>query len=130
MFHNMIKFKEGVVHIGTPKTGTTTLQLFFHKNREILAKHGIFYPNTFGKRGQSKLTAYAQADNIIGELRTEFGLTNIKLIKNFRKEIKNSFEKEIENHNCSKLLLSGEDMSARLSSIEEIQFLKTEKEAY
>lgn len=32
------------IHIGTPKTGTTTLQEFFKLNKEALAKLGILYP--------------------------------------------------------------------------------------
>ena len=32
------------IHIGTPKTGTTTLQEFFKLNKEALAKSGILYP--------------------------------------------------------------------------------------
>lgn len=32
------------IHIGTPKTGTTTLQEFFKLNKEALANSGILYP--------------------------------------------------------------------------------------
>lgn len=34
------------LHIGTHKTGTTSLQRFFSQNREILKKQGIVYPDT------------------------------------------------------------------------------------
>ncbi len=36
--------KQIYIHIGTPKTGTTTLQEFFKLNKEALAKSGILYP--------------------------------------------------------------------------------------
>lgn len=32
------------IHIGLGKTGTTSLQNFFWRNREVLAKHGVIYP--------------------------------------------------------------------------------------
>ena len=40
---------ELILHIGYNKTGTTSIQKFCHKNREILLKEfGIYYPNTYG----------------------------------------------------------------------------------
>ena len=33
------------LHIGMPKTGTTTLQFFLGKNRKVLNKNGVDYPN-------------------------------------------------------------------------------------
>ncbi|MGI9369243.1 MAG: hypothetical protein ACR2O2_10450, partial [Ruegeria sp.] len=39
-----IEDKELILHIGHPKTGTTTLQQTFKKNRDFLEKQGILYP--------------------------------------------------------------------------------------
>ncbi|MCI8307295.1 MAG: hypothetical protein HFH14_04525 [Lachnospiraceae bacterium] len=36
--------KKLYLHIGTPKTGTSTLQHFFSNNREVLENKGIYYP--------------------------------------------------------------------------------------
>lgn len=33
------------VHIGTPKTGTTSIQIFCNKNKEVLAKKGFCFPD-------------------------------------------------------------------------------------
>ena len=33
-----------ILHAGTPKTGTSSLQLFLHRNREALLDRGILYP--------------------------------------------------------------------------------------
>ncbi len=33
-----------VLHIGTHKTATTTIQDMFHKNAELLERHGVIYP--------------------------------------------------------------------------------------
>lgn len=32
------------LHVGTPKTGTSTIQWFLYRNREVLAQQGILYP--------------------------------------------------------------------------------------
>ncbi len=37
--------RELIYHIGTLKTGTTSLQLFWEKNKNILLKHGIYFPH-------------------------------------------------------------------------------------
>lgn len=33
------------LHIGIPKTGTTSIQHFCHENRDILSSNGYFYPD-------------------------------------------------------------------------------------
>jgi len=38
-----------IIHAGTPKTGTTSLQNFLNTNRESLVLHGIWYPHSDGK---------------------------------------------------------------------------------
>src|SRR3712207_6633203 len=35
-----------LLHVGTPKTGTTYLQDVLFRNRDVLATHGITYPAT------------------------------------------------------------------------------------
>jgi hypothetical protein len=46
-----------IFHIGTPKTGTTTLQNSLHEARGALARHGILYPSLaeLGHRNQHPL---------------------------------------------------------------------------
>jgi len=39
-----------ILHAGTPKTGTTSLQLYLAAERELLLQHGILYPR-FGTTG-------------------------------------------------------------------------------
>ncbi|HHY1340405.1 TPA: hypothetical protein ACV09T_001846, partial [Campylobacter jejuni] len=38
------------IHIGTPKTGTTSIQKFLTLNREILKQNGYYYPNAFDEK--------------------------------------------------------------------------------
>lgn len=57
-----LPFADGtrLLHIGPPKTGTTTLQNAFHVNREALALHGVHYA---GKSQQARAAAAALALN-------------------------------------------------------------------
>lgn len=35
-----------ILHMGMPKTGTSALQVLFAKNRDVLEKYGVIYPNS------------------------------------------------------------------------------------
>ena len=120
----MKKIDECILHIGTEKTGTSTLQKFFHNNESNLAKKDIFYPKTFGARNHTKLFAYACEPQRRHPLKLRLGLTNVQQVEVFRNEIWKSFCQEIKNNDCNKLLLSTEFLSSGLKSYEEVKFLK------
>jgi len=126
------------LHIGTPKTGTKSLQEFLLTNRLVLAKKGILYPMGFGEShhvslNHVKLAYYAWDFHRLERVKGEFGLLPLKFIKaglftkervaDFRKEFLSSFKKRIQNTNCTKLLFSTEAL-AGLSNVKDIQFLK------
>ena len=66
-----------VLHIGTHKTATTTIQDTFHANRDLLAQHGVIYPALGKHSGHHGLLtdwialplAYDLPDGGIGTLR-------------------------------------------------------------
>jgi hypothetical protein len=39
-----------ILHVGTPKTGTSYLQHVLFKNKRLLGEHGILYPATGSTR--------------------------------------------------------------------------------
>jgi len=51
-----------ILHVGMGKTGTTTIQATFHRNRTRLAECGVFYPQTPGKRRHVRLALAMQPD--------------------------------------------------------------------
>jgi len=120
----MTKFEECIIHIGTDKTGTKTLQWFFARNRLNLSRSGILYPKTFGETNHFFLSTALCNINKIGHRRKEFGLTQKHLIETFRNEILDSFRKEIQKENCTKLLISSESLYVNMNTIEEIKRLK------
>ena len=129
----MTKFDKCILHIGITKTGTKSLQEFLGTNRLVLAKKGILYPRAFGEYNHVKLAQQSWNFHKLDRVRVKFGivparfiragLTSKDLLKDFRKEILSSFQKEIQNTDCTKLLISAEAL-AGLTKIEDIQFLK------
>jgi hypothetical protein len=47
-----------ILHIGTQKTATTTIQQYLYHNRAVLAKNGIVLSDVLGKPNNRKLSAY------------------------------------------------------------------------
>ena len=52
-----MKKNELIFHIGTPKTGTTSLQEFFVSSPDMLEKMGYYYPN-FGNKNVPNVNGY------------------------------------------------------------------------
>jgi hypothetical protein len=50
-----------ILHVGAHKTGTTSVQHSLWLNRELLAKHGVIYPDIGPGRGHAALTAIWRA---------------------------------------------------------------------
>jgi hypothetical protein len=46
-----------IIHIGTPKTGTTSIQSMLGNNRDMLAQHDIRYPDADGSNAHNLLPA-------------------------------------------------------------------------
>jgi len=70
VFYNLIadkipelKGKRIYLHIGTPKTGTSSLQKYLYKNKEELYKQSVLYPDyVFNDRHQSLVSAMINND--------------------------------------------------------------------
>jgi len=54
-----------VLHIGTEKTATSTLQEFLYQNRNILAGNGIALSDNLGVPNNQKLAAYCMPPDMI-----------------------------------------------------------------
>jgi len=75
-----------IVHIGFPKTGTTSLQAGLGRSRSQLIENGFCYPQTLGDANQYHLEAYAfNFDKGLGT-HTIVGVHNPDDLKRFRSE--------------------------------------------
>lgn len=98
---------EVIIHIGAPKTGTSTLQKFFLENQKDLQKEGFYYPN----HGLDK--------NGISGGHSNFGLAILKNELEVAKEIFEAHLNEAKKRN-SKLLLSAESLFNQHQKLKEI----------
>ena len=55
------------IHIGTAKTGSTSIQHFFSRNRDVLREYGILYPKTLGEVNHLAAPVYLGAPAAFAE---------------------------------------------------------------
>jgi len=113
-----------VLHIGTEKTGTTSVQNFFRWNRERLAERGILYPEAPGHRNHTGLATAAQSVDKRDPLRKTAGLKTEAQILAFREELFAGLAREAAARPFRLAVMSGEHCSSRLLEDEEVVWLK------
>lgn len=111
------------LHIGTAKTGTTTLQRFLCKNENILSDLGYLYPKS-GRPANNPIAHY----NLANAIRSDSRLYNRHTGK--WTDVSNQFldlHQEIEQRKLSQVIISCESFSRDL---EELKKLKHELSRY
>lgn len=119
------KFTICYLHIGTEKTGTTTIQAFMAGNRQELLRRGVLYPTTFGFTGNHlQLAVYAQNDDKVDDLRRMSGVTTPEAVTQQRRNLERRFAEEVARcDKADRLVLSNEHCHSRLVTREEVQRL-------
>jgi hypothetical protein len=112
------------LHIGTEKTGTTSVQKFFRTNRERLARNGILYPATPGNENHTGLTVAAQKLARHGPLRKLKGVQSVESAREFRSTLMEELAAEFRGGPYKTVVMSGEHCSSRLLDDKEVQWLK------
>jgi len=103
------------IHIGLEKTGTTSLQEFFHVNRQLLeSKYNFYFPKTPGLKNHTDLPLFAYREKL-GDLPLRKGITEEKDLEKFREKFKTQFLKEIKPYaeKGYNILISNEHLSSR-----------------
>lgn len=116
----------GILHIGAEKTGTTTLQETFHRNRALLSRHGTYYPQVPGRKQHSLLAFYGMDDD-----RENIHTCNHPLLSGSNREAwRQTFAAQLGEEisvaagRHRQLLVSTELFHSQLKSVHEIQRVK------
>ena len=112
------------LHIGCEKTGTTSIQHFLARNRDRLAEVDWLYPKAPGPTNHLGLTAYAQEDTKIDDVRIWLGIRGATKAQQYRYQLTRKLERELASSPVSRAVFSGEHMSSRLHADSEIARLK------
>jgi hypothetical protein len=112
------------LHIGTEKTGTSSVQNFFGNNRELLARAGVLYPETPGNRNHTGLAGAAQEISTRGALRKTMNIKTNQDVENLRARIIQGLASEFASRPFHTVVMSGEHCSSRLLTDEEVGWLK------
>jgi hypothetical protein len=108
-----------IIHIGTEKTGSTSLQRWLTLNGKELVNYGVWYSSALGNQDNRLIAVYA-----VDTESEDDGFVQAKIYSKsdheaFRERIKLEFSKEVEDaisHNCHTFIISSEHLHSRLTS--------------
>lgn len=104
-----------IIHIGTEKTGTSTLQNWFGSNRSLLKKQGIFYPSSLGAANHRAISVFSRDADKPDDGFFEQKIFSIEDHQRFCSDLTSDFQAEFEANSDAKVcLVSGEHMHSRL----------------
>jgi hypothetical protein len=123
---------KAIIHIGTEKTGSTSIQHFLYNNRTPLNENGFHFIQSPGKLNNRKLPAYCIDLNKEDEF---FSLQGIKTKEQklaFNEKFLNDFKLEMNSLPASvhTVIFSSEHFHSRVNSLGEIKVLKNLLECY
>lgn len=115
-----------ILHIGTEKTGTTTIQEFLHLNRNLLANEGIYFPKSIGMRNHRPLASLCLSNEKDDAYLRMNNLTEMAQRKAWREDFLAKFEEEISGlkPEIKQVIISSEHLSSLLNHPSEIETLK------
>lgn len=112
-----------VLHIGSGKTGTTSIQNFFVRNADELKKHGVLYPvNKSVAPNHILLPAGFVRSNSIPIPHNRFYLNDFKKYKDDFARFIHALDGDILKNKPDVIVLSAEQLFRNFSGVSEIQF--------
>ena len=118
---------DAIIHIGTEKTGSTSLQHFLAENRPQLAAQGILYPITPGATCHTRLMTYCLNNNRQDDSHVYMGLLDPERRRQWQQKFANELNQELTQasaNGISTVIFSSELFHSRLTHPEEITALK------
>ncbi len=124
MTQNPTQASHAIIHVGTEKTGTTSLQNVLGNNREWLREQGILYPKSGGKLNHTRLVAAAEDHGVIDNIKAHLMASRRESEDELRRSFRNDLAREVgAGAPWHTLVLSSELIHSRLHSSTEIDRL-------
>lgn len=98
-----------VLHIGSGKTGSTSVQQFLRRNRRRLADAGVLYPRTPGERRHIRLGLFVRPDDDLGK-EVGWRRQGYDSPAEFRRDFEMDLLREIAGSGLQRVLLSDESL--------------------
>lgn len=96
-----------ILHIGSDKTGTTSLQRLLHRNRDLLAEAGVLYPRSPGPTRHTRIGLFIRPDE--GLVRTAaWRRESFDSPQQFRRVFRRRLRREMARASLPRMLLSDE----------------------
>lgn len=117
-----------IFHIGTEKTGSSSLQLTLSNQRATLADQGIWYPSTLGEHAHRKLSLYGREYQAVSsdQRLAIYGVYSEQEFNLFQHQIETDLRTELElarKHECTYFVISCEYLSSLYRKESEIKAL-------
>lgn len=103
-----------ILHVGTEKTGSTSIQRTLHNNIERLAQQGYLVPQTLGHPCHIHLTGCALESEPAHPIRNLLNINDPAAFDKFRRKTLKAFKKEISKGNYHTILISDEHINMHL----------------
>lgn len=116
----MSQAKRCVLHIGLEKTGSTAIQNYLSKNRDLLYRKGFLYPEQPGRSNHTALTAFCLNSDKVDDVRVVHGISSSEDVPQFREKFRRKFLSELKANTAHTVILSNEHLSSRLKEEREI----------
>lgn len=112
---------KAIVHIGTEKTGTTTIQEFLFQNQKKLARKGFRFLQSAGDRNNRAVVAYCMKDAKFDDFFKQKGISTQEQKTEFRQDYLRQFCEELETlpRKTHTVIISSEHFHSRIVSKEE-----------
>lgn len=123
-----------ILHIGTEKTGTSSIQEFLYQNKKQLEDEGYHFLQSAGERNNRALPAYLlnDEDSINDDFYHLKGIKSIGEIDSFRKKFSEKLNDELTtlNSKIHTVIISSEHFHSRVNKLESIGKLKKITQEY
>ena len=115
-----------ILHIGTEKTGTSTIQAFLDLNRSLLRCHKILFTLSAGRRNNRGLSVAAYNITNVDDYVKSIGLRTPEKLSLYQSQVIDSLQKEIDqakSEGIDTVCFSSEHLHSRLRTDEEVERL-------